>query len=183
MALMRWNVDKAHSDLTFRVRHMVIARVRGTFGQWEADLEIDPDDLESSHIEVRVDTASIDTREDSRDAHLRSPDFFHVEEHPQMVFRSTRVERHADERLRVWGDLTIRDITKEIPLEVHHSGRLTDPWGKDRIGFEARGEIDRKAFGLVWNAPIETGGMLVGDKVEISVDLEATAAEEQREVA
>jgi polyisoprenoid-binding protein YceI len=181
MALMRWNVDKAHSDITFRVRHMVIARVRGTFGRWEAELEVDPDDLGSSRVEVRVDTASIDTREESRDAHLRSPDFFHVEEHPEMVFRSTRVEKLDGEHLKIWGELSIRDITKEIPLDVEYSGRLTDPWGNDRIGFLARGKVDRKDFGLVWNAPIEAGGVLVGDEVEISVDLEATRAKEQQQ--
>jgi len=176
MALMRWDVDKAHSDLTFRVRHMVIARVSGTFGEWEADLKFDPDRIEDSQVVVRVNTASVDTREETRDAHLRSPDFFHVEQHPEMVFRSTRVEKLSDERLRLWGELTIRDVTQEIPLEVSYSGRLTDPWGNDRVGFEASGEIDRKDFGLVWNTPIETGGFLVGDKVQISLDLEATAA-------
>lgn len=183
MALSEWTVDKAHSDLTFRVRHMVIARVSGTFGEWEADLRLDPDDLAASQIEVRVDTATIDTREPSRDAHLRSADFFHVEEHPQMVFRSTRVEEHGEGRLKVWGELTIRGVTKEVPVDVHYSGRLTDPWGNDRVGFEGHAEINRKDFGLVWNAPIETGGMLVGDRVEITIDLEATRAQVQAEAA
>jgi polyisoprenoid-binding protein YceI len=176
-------VDKAHSDLTFRVRHMVIARVSGTFGEWDANLRFDPDDLSASKIELSVNTASIDTREPTRDAHLRSADFFHVEEHPQMVFRSTRVEDLGDGRLKVWGDLSIRGTTKEIPLDVHYSGRLTDPWGNDRVGFEGRAEINRSDFGLVWNAPIETGGMLVGDKVEITIDLEATQAKEQVQTA
>jgi polyisoprenoid-binding protein YceI len=180
---MQWTVDKAHSHLTFRVRHMVIARVSGTFGEWEADVKIDPDDLAKSQVEVRVNTASIDTREPSRDAHLRSADFFHVEEHPQMTFRSTRVEDRGGGQLQVWGDLTIRGTTKQVPLEVHYSGRLTDPWGNDRIGFEGRAEINRKDFGLVWNSPIETGGMLVGDSVEITIDLEATRAREKAEVA
>ncbi len=174
MALAKWIVDRAHSDLTFRVRHMVIARVSGTFGRWDADLRLDPDDLESSEIEVTVDTASVDTREASRDAHLRSEDFFHVEEHPRMTFKSKRIERKDDEHLRVWGDLTVRDSTREIPLDVHYSGRLTDPWGNDRVGFEGRTEINRKDFGLEWNTTLETGGVLVGEKVEITVDLEAT---------
>lgn len=179
MAVESWNVDKAHSELTFRVRHMVIARVSGTFGEWDAELRLDPGRLEGAEVVVRVNTASIDTREETRDAHLRSADFFHAEQHPEMVFRSTRVDNLGDDHLRVWGDLTIRDTTKEIPLDVHYSGRLTDPWGNDRVGFEGRGEIDRKEFGLVWNAPIETGGLLVGDKVEITVDLEATRVQEQ----
>jgi polyisoprenoid-binding protein YceI len=160
---------------------MVIARVGGTFGEWSADLRFDPGRPEDSRVEVRVDTASVDTRESTRDAHLRSADFFHVEEHPEMVFRSTRIEKLDAEKLRVWGNLTIRGVTKEIPLDVHYSGRLTDPWGNDRVGFEARAEINRKDFGLIWNAPIETGGLLVGDNVEIGVDLEATAASRQGE--
>ncbi len=179
MALDKWIVDKAHSDLTFRVRHMVIARVSGTFAQWDADLRLDPDNLEASEIEVSVDTASIDTREAARDTHLRSEDFFHVEEHPRITFKSKRIEKRDDERVRVWGDLTIRSTTREIPLDVHYSGRLTDPWGNDRVGFEGRTEINRKDFGLEWNTTLETGGMLVGDKVEITVDLEATRKKEE----
>lgn len=177
MAISEWNVDKAHSDLTFRVRHMVIARVSGTFGEWDAHLRFDPDDPTASQVEVKVDTASVDTREPARDAHLRSADFFHVEEHPEMTFRSKRVDKLDEERLQVWGDLTIRGVTKEVPLDLHYSGRLTDPWGNDRVGFEGRMDINRKDFGLVWNAPIETGGLLVGDTVEITIDLEATRAQ------
>ncbi|MHB0981719.1 MAG: YceI family protein [Thermoleophilia bacterium] len=175
---MTWNVDKAHSELTFRVRHMVIAKVSGTFGEWDADLRFDPDRIEDSQVVVRVNTASVDTREADRDAHLRSPDFFHVEEHPELVFRSTRIETLGKDKMRVWGELTIKGVTKEIALETSYSGRLKDPWGNDRIGFEATTEIDRKDFGLVWNAALETGGLLVGDKVQISLDLEATAAAE-----
>ena len=146
MALAKWLVDRAHSDLTFRVRHMVIARVSGTFGQWDADLRLDPDDLEASEIEVTVDTASIDTREAARDTHLRSEDFFHVEEHPRITFKNKRIEKKDDEHFRAWGDLTIRGTTREVPLDVHYSGRLTDPWGNDRVGFEARTEINRKGL-------------------------------------
>lgn len=176
MPLGKWNVDEAHSSIGFRVRHMVIARVSGVFKEWSADLQLDPDDLAASRVEVRVNTASIETREPNRDAHLRSADFFDSENYPEMVFESRRIQDLDGERLQIMGDLTIRDVTKEIELDARFNGRLTDPWGNDRMGFEAQGELDRKDFGLVWNATLETGGVLVGDMVELSIELEATKA-------
>ena len=172
----KWNPDKVHSTIGFRVRHMVIARVSGVFEDWSANLQLDPDDLGASEVEARVKTESIETREPDRDAHLRSADFFDSENYPEMVFRSKRIEDADGERLTIVGDLTIKEVTREIELDARFNGRLTDPWGNDRVGFEAQAKLDRKDYGLVWNSTLETGGVLVDDTVELIIELEATRA-------
>lgn len=168
----RWDIDTTHSAITFQVRHMVIAKVHGRFARWTGAVELDPADLSRSSVEVRIEAASIDTQVADRDAHLRSADFLDVEKHPEITFRSTRVEQGAG-GLRVVGDLTIRGVTREVVLDTEYAGTAKDPWGNERAGFSARTTIDRKAFGLTWNAALETGGVLVGEKVEIVLEVEA----------
>jgi polyisoprenoid-binding protein YceI len=175
-----WNVDAAHSGINFSVRHMVVSRVRGRFAQYKGSVELDEGDLTRSSFEVEIDAASIDTGTPERDAHLRSADFFDVQTYPALRYRSRRIERLADDRYRVFGELTIRDVTRDVALEVEYGGQAADPWGNQRAGFVARAAIERKDFGLAWNQVLEAGGVLVGDRVDIDIELELVrAAKEQ----
>ncbi|HET9551449.1 MAG TPA: YceI family protein [Anaeromyxobacteraceae bacterium] len=174
MATTPWNIDVSHSAIHFFVRHMIISKVHGRFARWSGALQLDTADLTRSKVEVKIDAASIDTQVADRDAHLRSPDFLDVGAHPEITFTSKRIEK-AGEGYRVVGDLGIRGTVKEVALEAEFAGTGKDPWGNQRAGFSARTTIDRREFGLTWNAALETGGVLVGEKVEISIELEAVA--------
>lgn len=167
-----WNIDLAHSGIEFSVRHMMVAKVRGRFSAFEGTIVIADDPLEST-AEVTIDVASIDTRDPKRDAHLRSPDFFEAETYPQMTFRSTGLEADGDD-VKLTGDLTIKGVTRPITLAVELGGVLQDPWGLTRAGFTASGTLSRAEFGLEWNAALETGGVVIGDKVTLDLDIEAT---------
>ncbi len=168
----RWDIDVTHSAIQFHVRHMVISKVHGRFARWSGTLELDEQDLARSRVDVRIDPASIDTQVADRDAHLRSPDFLDVASHPEMTFRSKRIEK-AGGGYRVTGDLALHGVVREVTLEAEFAGTGKDPWGNERAGFSARATLDRRDFGLVWNAALETGGVLVGEKVEIAIELEA----------
>jgi polyisoprenoid-binding protein YceI len=176
MTTSTWNIDSAHSGVTFSIRHMVVSKVRGRFTKFNGTLTIDDGDLSHSVVDATIDASSIDTSTPQRDTHLRSGDFFDVERFPEIRFRSTRVEKLSDERYRVVGDLTIRDVTREVALDVEYAGRGKDPWGNDRVAFAAKTTIDRKDFGLKWNQVLETGGVLVGDRVEIDLDVQGVKA-------
>jgi polyisoprenoid-binding protein YceI len=167
-----WVIDAAHSNVGFSIKHLMIATVRGSFTQVQGTVTVDESDPTTAEIDITIPTASVTTRDEKRDAHLRSPDFFDAERFPTMTFRSKRVERQSDERLRVIGDLTIRDVTREVALEVELLGRAKDPWGNEKAGFEATTKIKRGDYGLTWNAALETGGVLVGDEVKISIEAE-----------
>ncbi len=171
-----WNIDTSHSGVHFSVRHMVIAKVRGSFDRFRGTLELDEGNSEASKVTVRIEAASIDTREEKRDAHLRSADFFDVEKYPELAFVSTNVEALGGDRYRVTGDLTIHGVTREVVLDAESLGAGKDPWGNDRIAFQAQTSIRRRDFGLTWNQALETGGVLVGDEVEISLDVQAVKA-------
>lgn len=175
MAQHPWQLDHAHSSIAFSVRHMMVTKVRGEFTKWTASLDFDAEHPERSTVAVDIDAASIETREPQRDAHLRSADFLDAEHFPTLTFRSTRVERAGD-GLAIHGDLTIRGVTKPVVLEAEVSGPVKDAWGGQRTGFSARTAIDRKDFGLVWNMALEAGGLLVGDRVEIQLEVEAVQA-------
>jgi len=180
MTTTKWNIDLSHSGINFAIRHMVVAKVRGRFAKFSGILSLDDDDLTRSVVDVTIDASSIDTGTPQRDAHLRSPDFFDVEKFPELRFRSTRIEKLDDDRFRVAGDLTIRDTTRQVVLDVEAGGRAKDPWGNERVGFVAKTALDRKDFGLKWNQALETGGVLVGDRVDIELDVQgvkATAAQ------
>ncbi len=172
MATNRWDIDVGHSAIHFWVRHMVISKVHGRFARWSGAIELDPQDLTRSSVEVKIDAASIDTQVADRDTHLRSPDFLDVAKHPEIAFRSRRVTK-SDGGLRITGDLSLHGIVREVTLEAEFAGTGKDPWGNERAGFSAKASLDRKDYGLVWNAALETGGVLVGEKVEIAIELEA----------
>ena len=173
MASENWQVDGAHSAVNLTVRHMVISKVRGRFTRWNAKLQLDTANLARSAVEVDIEAASIDTGVADRDNHLRSPDFLDVQKYPVLTYRSRRVEAPSKDRLRVVGDLTIRNVTREVVLDVEYGGQGKDPWGNQRAGFTATASLNRKDFGLTWNQALETGGVLVADRVDIEIELEA----------
>ncbi|HSB19619.1 MAG TPA: YceI family protein [Anaeromyxobacteraceae bacterium] len=172
MATNRWDIDVGHSAIHFRVRHMVISKVSGRFAKWSGAIDLDDKDLTRSSVEVRIDASSIDTQVADRDTHLRSADFLDVARHPEIAFRSKRIEKAGD-GYRVVGDLDLHGVVREVALEAEFAGTGKDPWGNERAGFSARASLDRRDYGLVWNAALETGGVLVGEKVEIAIELEA----------
>jgi len=173
MTTRTWQIDSAHSGIHFSVRHLVIAKVRGQFGRWTGALTVPDGDFTKATAEVTIDATSIDTGVADRDAHLKSADFFDVANHPEITFRSRRIERASGDRFALVGDLTLRGTTREVTLEVESAGETKDPWGNQRAAFSARTSVDRKAFGLTWNQALETGGVMVGDKVEIEIEIEA----------
>ncbi|MCM2333830.1 MAG: YceI family protein [Anaeromyxobacteraceae bacterium] len=176
MATSSWNLDVTHSAIHFFVRHMVISKVHGRFAKWTGVLQLDEQDLTRSSVDVTIDAASIDTQVADRDAHLRSADFLDVAKHPEIRFTSRRIEK-AGEGYRVVGDLSLHGVVKEVVLSAEFAGVGKDPWGNMRAGFSAKASLDRREFGLVWNAALETGGVLVGEKVEIAIELEAVKAQ------
>jgi polyisoprenoid-binding protein YceI len=173
MAQESWQVDGAHSAVNLAVRHMVISKVRGHFTKWNAKLQLDTAEPTRSTVEVEIEAASIETGVADRDTHLRSPDFLDAAKYPTLRYRSRRVEAASKDRLRVIGDLTIRDVTREVVLDVEYGGQGKDPWGNTRVGFTATASLNRKDFGLTWNQVLETGGVLVADRVDIEIELQA----------
>ncbi len=171
--LTTWQIDPSHSEVGFSVKHLMISTVRGRFAGVKGTIFLDSEDITRSSVEAEIDAASIDTREEKRDGHLRSPDFFDVEKHPTITFRSRRFESAGGDRYRVTGDLTIRDVTREVVLDVTEEGRGRDPWGGERIGFTATGKIDRREFGLTWNQALETGGVMVSNDIKLNIESEA----------
>ncbi len=165
-----WVIDASHSHVGFTVRHVMVSKVRGSFGTFSGTIHVAEQPQESS-VEVTIDLASIDTRDEGRDAHLRSPDFFDVEQFPQATFRSTKVTGDGA-AWKVDGELTIRGVTRPVALEGEYLGSNKSPYGFQVAGFSAKTKINRKDYGLNWNAALETGGVLVGDEVKISLDLE-----------
>lgn len=172
-----WNVDPVHSVAEFRVKHMMISHVKGRFARIRGVLTLNDADVTGSRIEASLDSASIDTGEAQRDAHLRSADFFDVEQFPTLSFESTHVVRGGEEELTVEGDLTIHGVTRRVVFAVEGpSAPVTDPYGNTRLGLSATAKINRKDFGLTWNAALETGGILIGDEVTIQLEVELVKA-------
>ena len=172
----RWEFDNSHSSVNFHVRHLMVSKVHGQFHDWTGVLELDDADLSRSRIEVAIEAASVDTREPKRDDHLRSPDFLDVARFPKITFASTKIERTGDDRAAVHGELTIHGVARPVVLDVELSPQVKDPWGGTRTGFTAKTSISRKDFGLTWNVVLETGGFVVGDKIEIGIEIEAVKA-------
>jgi polyisoprenoid-binding protein YceI len=173
---MKWTIDPSHSTAEFTVRHLMITNVRGRFGKLEGTVDYDPERPEATTIEATIDASSIDTRDEKRDAHLRSPDFFDVEKTPTLTFKSKRVTKTGDGFTAV-GDLTMRGVSKEITLEIEGPSDVTkDPWGNSRIGASATAKVNRKDWGLNWNAALEAGGVLVGEQVKITLEVSLVAA-------
>jgi polyisoprenoid-binding protein YceI len=167
-----YELDLSHTSVNLSVRHLMVSKTKGRFADFVGTVTIGEDPLQSS-VEVEIKAASIDTRDDKRDGHLRSADFFDVESHPLITYRSTRVTPDGKGTWLVDGDLTVRGVTRSVPLSVSFEGGVSDPWGGSRIGFEAHTELDREAFGLTWNQALEGGGVLVGKTVKIDIEAEA----------
>jgi polyisoprenoid-binding protein YceI len=172
MATERWEIDSSHSGIHFSVRHLVIAKVRGQFSRWTGAVVVPDGDFTKASVEAVVDASSIETGVADRDAHLKSADFFDVAQFPEVTFKAARVTPTGDD-LRVVGDLTIKGITREVTLDVEPLGQVKDPWGNDRVAFSAKTAIDRKDFGLTWNQVLETGGVAVGDRINLEIEVEA----------
>lgn len=173
MALETFEIDVAHSGIHFRVRHMVVARVHGRFARWSGTIRLDEENPVRSSVAVHIEAASIDTGVADRDAHLRSADFLHAEQFPEIVFESKRIETVDAAHLQIIGNLTLRDVTREVVLDVEREGSVKDPVGHLRVGFSAAGSLDRRDFGLLWNQVLEQGGVLVGDRVDFEIEVEA----------
>lgn len=178
MTKTNWNVDQAHSEVGFSVKHMMISKAKGTFDQFEATFEADVEDLTDAKIEFVIDINSINTRNKDRDDHLRSADFFDAENHPKITFVATDIKKTSGSNYEVTGDLTLKGTTKPVTLDVSFEGQSKDPMsGSTVAGFSGSTKINRKEFGLTWNAAVETGGVLVGEDVNINFELELHKAE------
>ena len=169
---MAWQIDPAHSSIQFTVRHMMISNVRGRFEKFTGTVDFNEEHPEQSSVEVQIEAASINTKEAQRDGHLRSPDFLDAEQYPYLTFKSTRVTKTGENTGRIVGDLTIRDVTREVVLDVEYAGQAQSPWGTTSAGFSATTTINRKDWNLTWNQALETGGVLVGDQIKIAIELE-----------
>lgn len=176
--LANYTIDPAHSEVRFVVRHMGFSRVRGRFERFSGSIRLQPDQLSSLETEIEIDARSINTDEEKRDEHLRTNDFLNAQEFQTISFKNTRVKEANAQTFKLEGDLTIRDVTKRIVLEATYLGDGADPWGGRRVGFEASTIISRKEFGVNWNAILETGGFLVGDDVQIQIDVQAVLEED-----
>ena len=170
-----WKLDPSHTLVEFSAKHLMITTVKGRITDVEGSIFIDEQEPTNSTVEAALKAASIDSRTEQRDQHLRSADFLDVEKYPDIRFRSKRIEGTKDE-FKLIGDLTIRDVTKEVALDVRFEGRTKDPWGGERVGFSASGKIDRREFGLTWNVLLETGGLTVGNEIKINIEVEAVKA-------
>lgn len=169
LAAGTWAIDPSHSEISFQVRHLMVSKVRGSFTGFSGAVIVDEN---SAKVAVEIDPATINTRDEGRDQHVRSGDFFDVENHPKWSFSSTAVAVNGND-ITVTGDLTMRGVTKSVVLEGEFLGTNTDPWGNTKAGFEASTTVNRKDFGIEWNAPLETGGVLVGEDVKISLEIQA----------
>ncbi|MDQ3043851.1 MAG: YceI family protein [Chloroflexota bacterium] len=172
-----WTIDPSHSSVEFSARHMMFSNVKGQFSQFEGLISGDPADPANARVEVTIAASSVDSRSADRDTHLRAADFLDVERFPAITFRGTRVEPRGDQRLLVVGDLTIRDVTREIALDTSFGGRGVNPWGKSVVGYSAKAEINRRDFGLTWNVALEAGGVLVSDTIKLNLEIEAVRDE------
>jgi polyisoprenoid-binding protein YceI len=169
---MAWQIDAAHSQIQFSVKHMMISTARGTFDRFSGTIEADENNPTGASVDVKIEAASINTKDEKRDGHLRSPDFFNADEYPYLTFKSTRVELSDETTGKLYGDLTIRDVTRPVVLDVEYAGQAKSPWGTTSAGFSAQTKINRKDWGLNWNVALETGGWLVSDTITISIELE-----------
>ncbi len=167
-----YKIDVDHSDVMFKVKHLMIATATGVFKKFDATLEINEEDFTNAKVTFEADVDSVDTKNEQRDAHLKSDDFFNAEQFPKLTFKSTSIEKSSDDEYRLHGDLTIRDITKPVELKVEYNGSTKDPWGQERMGFEVSGKINRKEYGLKWNAVTEAGGLVVSDDVRLALNVE-----------
>lgn len=168
-----WTIDPAHTSVNFSAKHMMVTTVRGHLGPISGALELDEADFTKSEIEVVIDVANLQTRDEKRDGHLKSADFFDVENWPSATFKSTRIESLGGDKYNVIGDLSVRGVTKEVTLDTQFEGFTSNPWGQKLVAFTATTKINRKDWGLNWNVALEAGGVLVGEQVKLEIDVEA----------
>lgn len=173
---MLWKTDASHTSINFVARHMMLAKVRGEFQDFSVDFNLDTERPEYASVEARIQAASVFTKDGQRDAHLKSADFLNADAYPELVFKSTKVERTGDKTAKLYGDLTIRDVTKPVVLDVNYLGSSKSPWGAISIGFEASTKILREDWNLTWNVALETGGWLVGKEITIEIEAEFVQA-------
>lgn len=173
---MLWQTDASHTSIHFVARHMMLSKVRGELQDFSVDFNLDTEQPEKATVEARIQAASIFTKDGQRDGHLKSADFLNVETYPEMVFKSTKIERTGHETAKLHGDLTIRDVTRPVVLDVTYLGTSKSPWGATSIGFEAKTKINREDWGLTWNVALETGGWLVGKEISIEIEAEFVQA-------
>ncbi len=172
MSTTSWSIDPTHTNIGFKVKHMMFTNISGTFTKYDANVVTDGDDFSTAQINFTADVASVNTQNDDRDNHLRSADFFDAEQFPQLTFKSSSLSKNADGTYELAGDLTIKGETKFVTLPAEFSGLMTDPWGNTKAALIINGSINRKDWGLVWNAALETGGVLVGDKVQFDIEVQ-----------
>jgi len=172
MVNTKWVIDPTHSEIGFKVRHLMISNVSGKFDQFEAEVETENEDFATAQIRAIIKTTSVNTSNLQRDEHLRNSDFFEVENHPEILFTSQKVEKIDNDNFVLRGDLTLKGITKQVKLQVEYSGITKDPWGGQRAGFVVTGKINRNEFGLSFNAALETGGVVLGDEVKIHSEIQ-----------
>jgi polyisoprenoid-binding protein YceI len=170
MAITKWILDPAHSEMQFKVKHMMITNVKGEFRNFTAEMNSDGEDFIADSIKVNIKTSSIFTNSEDRDTHLKSADFFDVEKYEEMSFTGTSMEKIDEDNYKLKGNLTIKGISKEVELDAEFGGINKDPWGNEKAGFSLTGKINRKDWGLTWNAALETGGVLVSDEVKLSAE-------------
>ena len=172
MATTKWSIDPTHSEIGFKVKHMMFTNVSGKFGTYDASITTEGNDFENAAIEFSGDIASIDTANADRDGHLRSGDFFDAENHPKLTFKGSSFKKLGEGEYELAGDLTIKGVSKEVKLPVEFSGIMTDPWGNTKVGLSIEGKINRKDWGLNWNSALETGGVLVGEEVKLNIEIQ-----------
>jgi polyisoprenoid-binding protein YceI len=178
METTKWSIDPAHSEIHFKVKHLMITNVTGSIDSFTGEAETEGDDFDNAKISFRADMASINTNSADRDAHLKSADFFEVDKYPKLTFESTSMKKISDDEYELRGNLTIKDETKPVTLKVENGGINKDPWGNTKAGFSLSGKLNRKEFGLTWNAALETGGMLVSDDVKLIMEVQLVKAVE-----
>ncbi|MGH2318843.1 YceI family protein [Planococcus sp. 4-30] len=173
--MKKWTVDTAHSEVGFSVKHMMISKVKGSFSSYEATVEANEEDLQGALIDFKIDVASINTNNTDRDNHLRSADFFDAEQFPYITFKANDIVKKGDE-YELTGDLTMKGVTRPTTFEVEYGGKATNPWGVEVVAFNVEGKVNRKDFGLTWNQALETGGVMVGEDIKITLELEGNPA-------
>jgi polyisoprenoid-binding protein YceI len=172
MEKLNWAIDPTHSEIGFKVKHMMFTNVSGKFNAFETSIENEDNNFETSKINFSAEINSVDTNNTDRDIHLKSADFFDADNFPKLSFVSTQIKKINDGKYQISGDLTIKDVTKNIALETEYSGLMTDPWGNTKIGLSITGKINRKEFGLTWNAALEAGGVLVGEEIKLVSEIQ-----------
>jgi polyisoprenoid-binding protein YceI len=175
-----YKIDPVHSEILFKVRHMMISNVAGTFGKFDAKMESNTSDFSDAKVTFVAETSSVNTNNAQRDGHLQSPDFFNSAKYPEMTFASTSLEKKSSEEYKLNGNLTIRDVTRPVSLKVNYGGTQTDSYGQKKSGFEIEGTINRKDFGLVWNMPIEAGGVVVSEEVKLQINIQMVLQKAQK---